>query len=574
MFKNTGLIRSNSSGVPNISSLDGLRGIAILMVMMVHFWANAGPNGEGFPVNVRVFETTYNISWFFQAGVLGVRIFFVLSAFLLYLPFAKAIKEGTPFVSYGRFVRRRFLRIIPVFYFVAAVYIILFFLIGRSYFSAPISFANILSNLFFLQPLFHFFTTGITMDIVPGTWTLNPEIYFYLLLPLLAHITKRTPSFVAWMTIMMIFPTIYRHYFIASGDFIWGYNILSQMDIFCFGILLARIFVYLPEKTGLHSYNLYFFLSGCFLFFWCWLPLPALIMDAPFQSGLGCFLAIFGILLNKEQGRLSKVFQNKLLCTVGIVSYSIFLIHDTLTWYGYNLFLDEYSITSPMLRFVFLMTIGVVCSFVIGYLMYKYIELPFLTNNRISTCFMKKIIVVTAFGLLFVVGLFAASAATRNGYSTNFITSNLVTETRIMNNPSYQKVWESSDPNDFTIFCPPGDSPQLTKDKSTFLVTGDSDWVAIIGKLPQPIQEQLKNKQVTIAARVSASRGNLVFAGVNNGSVQHFGNPAVKGNNQWVSVSTLLQDDIESAQLRLNIFPNGSGTFSVKVNHFAIYIKK
>src|SRR4051794_38295788 len=66
------------------TELDGLRGVAIAMVVVVHFWAHSSKIGTGVPIVLEFLGHSLDLSWVAQAGQEGVRIFFVLSGFLLH----------------------------------------------------------------------------------------------------------------------------------------------------------------------------------------------------------------------------------------------------------------------------------------------------------------------------------------------------------------------------------------------------------------------------------------------------------------------------------------------------------
>src|SRR5207244_8055372 len=67
-----------------ISVLDGVRGIAVLMVIVFHVNRVTGDNLW----NQAEYPLASSIS---TAGGMGVTLFFVLSGFLLFMPFAKAL---------------------------------------------------------------------------------------------------------------------------------------------------------------------------------------------------------------------------------------------------------------------------------------------------------------------------------------------------------------------------------------------------------------------------------------------------------------------------------------------------
>src|SRR5205085_9108025 len=113
---------------------------------------------------------------FLRTGFTGVSLFFILSAFLLSLPFLERARAGRR-IDVRRFYARRALRILPLYWFVVAVTAVCCATQIRDVvFAWP--------HMLFLQPL------GLPAmeDVRPyGSvwWSLGTEAQFYLLLPLL-----------------------------------------------------------------------------------------------------------------------------------------------------------------------------------------------------------------------------------------------------------------------------------------------------------------------------------------------------------------------------------------------------
>src|SRR5579863_7912838 len=93
----------------SIAVLDGVRAIAFLMVMVFHINRITGDALWNRMAN----QLTSSVS---TAGGTGVTLFFVLSGFLLFMPFAKSLLFDSPWPLARVFYMRRFLRIIPAYY--------------------------------------------------------------------------------------------------------------------------------------------------------------------------------------------------------------------------------------------------------------------------------------------------------------------------------------------------------------------------------------------------------------------------------------------------------------------------
>lgn len=144
-----------------------LRGLAVLAVAVFHVTSLTGFAGAGALGHV---ATTL--------GGVGVTVFFAISGFLLYRPFAAARAAGAPLPSLARFARRRALRIAPA-YWVALTLLIIF---------PGVALAGGAWRYYGFLQLYDADTIGLG---IPVAWTLSVEVTFYLALPLWALGTRR-----------------------------------------------------------------------------------------------------------------------------------------------------------------------------------------------------------------------------------------------------------------------------------------------------------------------------------------------------------------------------------------------
>lgn len=156
----------------HLASLDGLRSIAILLVVGLHV---AGATG---------LTTADGLTWRMLAnGGIGVSIFFALSGFLLYRPFARATLDGGRMPDVRWYLRRRALRILPA-YWLMLVFVLPAF--NREEARDPAVWLQMLTlthnyDLYPPWPL-----GGVGLQGLGPIWSLSVEATFYLVLPLLA----------------------------------------------------------------------------------------------------------------------------------------------------------------------------------------------------------------------------------------------------------------------------------------------------------------------------------------------------------------------------------------------------
>ena len=155
-----------------IPVLDGVRAVACLAVISYHVNSLARNYGIWQPLH----GITTLVGALAYFGESGVTLFFLLSSFLLFLPYSKSLLFDTPWPSIRRFYLRRIFRIIPG-YFVALFLIALFF---HPEFLHHSHWHDIWLFLTFRMDF------NLSQQLDGPFWTLAVEFQFYLLLPIIA----------------------------------------------------------------------------------------------------------------------------------------------------------------------------------------------------------------------------------------------------------------------------------------------------------------------------------------------------------------------------------------------------
>lgn len=171
-------------------ALDGIRGLAILWVFAFH--ANAlllGAPPEG------------GAGWgaaLAEKGLLGVQLFFVLSGFLLALPWMRSAMTSGAYPGIGGFLARRARRILPTYWLhLAILFGLLLPLLSGGYAILATDIGQ--TNLWLHLSLAHFLHPGSSssLGLNMALWSLSIEAQFYLLLPLLAPLFVRERVWIA-----------------------------------------------------------------------------------------------------------------------------------------------------------------------------------------------------------------------------------------------------------------------------------------------------------------------------------------------------------------------------------------
>lgn len=114
-----------------VGSLTGLRGFAALWVLLYHAWVTSVP----LRMEIDFGFSTIDFTPLFSGGSVGVDFFFVLSAFLLTLPFARWACGERDFPSVWPYLKRRFKRVFPAFW--AQLLILLIIAFTTSFYVFP-----------------------------------------------------------------------------------------------------------------------------------------------------------------------------------------------------------------------------------------------------------------------------------------------------------------------------------------------------------------------------------------------------------------------------------------------------
>jgi len=246
-----------------------LRGFAALWVVLYHM-----SEGHHIPIISTVIPA-WLVSILFDAGHLGVPIFFVLSGFVM----AYTVKQ-TPFSgkNANKFLLRRFIRLSPPYYFAIAVALALNLVKAKALGVAalPISLNDVIAHMTYLQLLFS------STEINAVFWTLSIEVQFYF----------------AFAFLIFISDSIYAR--IQSSDI--------RLIVFCIFALLAILW---PSK--ILNISLW---KGDFLTYWY-----------SFISGV---LVCWGY-IEKGRSRLVAVFYTVILFIIGITYDNLFTITVAIT---------------------------------------------------------------------------------------------------------------------------------------------------------------------------------------------------------------------------------------------------
>ena len=289
-------------------SLDGLRGIAVLFVLLSH-----SSNQEIF------FHPFLD---FHSIGKIGVYLFFVLSAYLLDRQIIIALLSGNNTKRFWlNYFLRRFLRIYPLFVIALLTY-------GAAHSLGMNTGIDFIKD----TPLHLVFIKANTVF-----WSIAVEFKYYFISPLLlllchyAFRWKPLPTFI-FLTAIIIVAILTRHLFASTYT-----ATIPYLPVFMIGTMISIFEILIKKNVDLSRYRQLFELGGIGAFLLILISIPAyfhLITGKQIDVQSSVFFLPYGMLWGAVlvaakygAGPLRRFCQFKVLRFLGMISYSLYLFH-------------------------------------------------------------------------------------------------------------------------------------------------------------------------------------------------------------------------------------------------------
>ena len=308
-----------------LGALDGLRGIAIVLVLWFHVWQITWLRAD-----VPFTGGRLNFNSLPETGFLGVDLFFFISGFCLFMPYADALATRTAPPSLADFFYRRALKIVPS-------YLVAIFGMTALGFAHFGSLGEALREIGLHLLFIHVWFPGSYGSINGVLWSIGVEVQFYVIFPVIAWCAMRRPfsTFAALALIANLYRFGVRDAFDAT-------HLINQLpgalDLFGAGMLGAYAYRKLearPESARERTLWTLVSLAGCVLFGIAVLGAfeARLRPDWPFRwlaAGrplltLALPAATIGALLAWRSWQ--RLLANPVLVFLSLISYNLYLWH-------------------------------------------------------------------------------------------------------------------------------------------------------------------------------------------------------------------------------------------------------
>lgn len=301
--------RRVTTGSGYIPEIDGLRFIAIMAVLLNHI---AGITVDHSNIVYALHGIESGAYALLRQGRFGVQLFFVISGFILAMPFLRANLYGGRKVSLRHYFLRRLTRLEPPYILIIILYFFLLVALGQ--YEMGELWPHFLASLFYLHNIIY----GEPSWVNGVAWSLEIEVQFYLLLPVLILLVGLANTWLRRSLLVTLIVSLvgWRS---ALGD---TATIVRYLHFFLLGFLMADLYLagFLKVKSICFDALLLVSALGMGFYFFA--------QPFPVKKDL-LVMALFAILFTAAfRGRLtSSLLSSPYISVIGGMCYSIYLLH-------------------------------------------------------------------------------------------------------------------------------------------------------------------------------------------------------------------------------------------------------
>ena len=297
-----------NGSVARIPSLDGLRAISVSLVVISHLLWH--PDF----IAIRAIYA----KWFAPLGGLGVRVFFVISGFLITSLLVRELDTHNH-INLAKFYFRRTLRIFPPYYFYVLAILVAS---GFGWVQLP------------PRDMFHALTYTVNYNsqrssYLGHAWSLSVEEQFYLLWPAVLLIAGKRYGLYAAFLVMVICPVVRIFFwnFVGLPSDEISYRFETIADSLATGSILAISYDWLNHQKLYHKIlrSRLFILIPIVVYFASLLPIRSRYLLFSFTlQNIGVAFCIAWAIKNSK-GKVGMLLNSKPMVVIGVMSYSIYL---------------------------------------------------------------------------------------------------------------------------------------------------------------------------------------------------------------------------------------------------------
>ncbi|KLT66620.1 acyltransferase [Pedobacter sp. BMA] len=348
-----------------IAILDGFRAIAILIVILFHFysqWFNYYP-----------YKNNFN---YFSFGRYGVQFFFIISGFVIYY----TLSNTQTFIT---FWKKRFIRLFPSMLIASVIILTILNIFDNNLlFPEGHELKNFFTSLTFINPLtfnvllkllgFEHFTQYLN----GSYWSLWPEVQFYVFSSLIYYFNKpkflfnfsvlSTLAVIIYISLSQINPELILHagfrkaFEVARVIIIYHFNLASNLPYFAIGTYFCFLFKDKKLNKAISAPIISVLITMVTFELY-------LIENTAGRIAMALMLLLFALFIYYP--KMIALLENQKIVKIGICSYFLYLIHEPIGVLMINRlggFIHPFEVLFPILTAGFLIFISI--------LYFSYIE--------------------------------------------------------------------------------------------------------------------------------------------------------------------------------------------------------
>ncbi len=318
-------MKASDYDTKHIKVLDGIRALAIMIIVWYHIWQQSWliPN-----------IGTISLDFIPRYGFLLVDMMILISAFCLFIPYARAMVYKEKMPKTKDFYIKRMAKIFPS-YFASMIIIIIFLIITNKIQFNTFFFKDTIMHIFFV----HNWSTDTILytNYIGALWTVAIEVQFYLLFPIIAKCFTKKPTltYAITMIVGVICSCIIQT--TATNETLPYYvnHFLTFIPVFANGILASWFYItYTKNKKRTNISDISFTLISIILL----LSYRYLIKSIGFNNVqewqlvnryfLSWIFTGFVVSTCLSIKLYRKIFDNKIMKFIALISFNLYIYHS------------------------------------------------------------------------------------------------------------------------------------------------------------------------------------------------------------------------------------------------------
>ena len=314
----------NSYDTKHLKVLDGIRALAILIIVWYHFWQQNW---------ISPTIGSFSIDYIPRYGYLLVDMMILISGFCLFIPYARAMVYKDKMPKMKDFYIKRIARIVPSYY-LALIIFFIFWLLGR----------GIFNGFFFKDTIMHLlFVHNWSSDTLLYTcfngvlWTVAIEVQFYLIFPFIAKMFTKKPiiTYVIMMAMGIFCTWIIKSNVTSNNLSFYVNHFLTFIPVFANGILASWLYMLYTKKKKRNIITdlLFMIMSISCIMVYCYLVKHIgseniQVWQLNNRILLSIVFTVFIISTLLSSRIYQKIFNNPFMKYICVISFNLYIYHQ------------------------------------------------------------------------------------------------------------------------------------------------------------------------------------------------------------------------------------------------------